>query len=221
MKIMKKDLENHGYSDGCRGCHAIRRGATGIPHSEECRLRIMTAMQTTPTGADRVRKSGERQRAHVDRAIEKDEEQATKRQRVAAEGGEPEVDQRAPSDAPIRSPFSGIPAPSTPILVQHPDPDDQQMHPVQHSEPVRLPDPVDDTMNRADDPGGASSTAAPHIHTGGIDTGGASSSTTPGPSATEPREQVHLERRGEKVRIYTKDSNVDMAAVGDNGERNG
>eukprot|EP00972_Heterocapsa_arctica_P004682 693736-Heterocapsa_arctica.AAC.1 len=64
MKIMKKDLELHGYSDGCRGCHAIRRGATGIPHSAECRTRIETAMQTTPTGADRVRQSGERRRAH-------------------------------------------------------------------------------------------------------------------------------------------------------------
>ncbi len=189
-----------------------------MPHSAACRTRIETAMQTTPTGADRVRQSGQRQRAHVDRAIERDDEQATKRQRVAAEGGEAEVDPERPHQQPQstatgphqqpQSTATGTAAPGTPILPQHPDPDtDMIIDPVQ-----QLQDPADDTMDRPDDPGASSSTApAP---------GGAAANGHPGPSATSstaPREEVHLERRGENIRVYTKDSNVDMATVGDNG----
>eukprot|EP00972_Heterocapsa_arctica_P087950 12968743-Heterocapsa_arctica.AAC.1 len=33
MKLQKADFEQHGYSDGCRGCNAMRRSAQGIPHT--------------------------------------------------------------------------------------------------------------------------------------------------------------------------------------------
>eukprot|EP00972_Heterocapsa_arctica_P097286 14352909-Heterocapsa_arctica.AAC.1 len=45
-------------------------------------------MAATPAGADRVRQSAERIRAHVARAQERvDGERSSKRQRIAAEGG--------------------------------------------------------------------------------------------------------------------------------------
>ncbi len=164
-------------------------------------------MNTTATGADRVRKSDDRQRANVDRATVNDEHHRPKRQRVAAEGGEAEVDPERPPEQP-QSTATGTAAPGTPILPQHPDPDndtDMKIDPV-----LRPQDPADDTMDRPNDPGSSSSsTPAP---------AGSSSSSTPAPGGAAPCEDVHLERRGDKIRVFTKDSgNVDMAAVGDNG----
>ena len=43
FKILKKDLKDHGYTIGCAGCMASRKGATAN-HSEECRARIATAL---------------------------------------------------------------------------------------------------------------------------------------------------------------------------------
>eukprot|EP00972_Heterocapsa_arctica_P073963 10917159-Heterocapsa_arctica.AAC.1 len=37
MRILKADYEVHGYTDGCRGCSAMRRSARGIPHTAACR----------------------------------------------------------------------------------------------------------------------------------------------------------------------------------------
>jgi hypothetical protein len=91
MRLQKADFEAHGYSDGCRGCVAVRRSAQGIPHTAACRARMETAMATTPEGADRVRQSAERIGAHVARALEREDgEQSSKRQRVTGEGGKEE-----------------------------------------------------------------------------------------------------------------------------------
>eukprot|EP00972_Heterocapsa_arctica_P044234 6531518-Heterocapsa_arctica.AAC.1 len=82
MKLQKSDFEEHGYSEGCRGCNAVRRSAHGIPHTAACRARMEVAMAATPGGADRVRQSAERIGAHLARAQERDDgEQSSKRQR--------------------------------------------------------------------------------------------------------------------------------------------
>jgi hypothetical protein len=181
---MKADYETHGYTDGCRGCNAVRRAATGIPHSAACRTRMEAALAATAAGADRDRQSADRVRSHIDRAIVRaDDERSSKRQRVEAAGGSsgepvvappgegPETENQVPgappgagpevpgrqgsserdmSALPVRPPNStspgGTPAPVTLVVLQHPDPDDQLM---------------DDTMDRANDPGGASSSAGP------------------------------------------------------------
>jgi hypothetical protein len=44
LRITKRDLQHHGYSVGCAGCNAARRGTTAVNHSEECRTRITKAL---------------------------------------------------------------------------------------------------------------------------------------------------------------------------------
>ena len=44
LRITKKDLQQQGYSIGCAGCEAARKGGVAINHSEECRTRITRAL---------------------------------------------------------------------------------------------------------------------------------------------------------------------------------
>eukprot|EP00972_Heterocapsa_arctica_P106972 15758389-Heterocapsa_arctica.AAC.1 len=64
MKLQKTDFDQHGCSEGCRGCNAVRRSAQDIPHTPACRSRMEAAMAATPAGADRVRQLAERIGAH-------------------------------------------------------------------------------------------------------------------------------------------------------------
>ena len=97
-----------------------------------------------------------------------------------------------PGRPPSSTPPGRTPAPVTPVVLQHPDPEDQLM---------------DDTMDRANDPGGASSSSVP---------------VNPIDLTMPTREQTYIDRRAEKVRIYTKDEkkgDVDMAMQGDRSVR--
>jgi hypothetical protein len=88
MRIMNADYDEHGYREGCRGCSAMRRSAQAIPHTLACRSRMEAALAATAAAADIVRQSAGRMGAHVAGAIERaDGEHSSKRQKIAAEGG--------------------------------------------------------------------------------------------------------------------------------------
>ena len=72
VTIKKGDLATHGYTEGCRGCNAIRRGEPPANHNEACRRRIIDAINQTPEGATRVKRA-------VDRANEALAEHLAKR----------------------------------------------------------------------------------------------------------------------------------------------
>ena len=38
--IKADDLEEHGYTRGCRGCSSVFRGLARQPHNEKCRERL-------------------------------------------------------------------------------------------------------------------------------------------------------------------------------------
>ena len=60
LYIRQEDLDQHGHTRGCppKCDHMIAHGpSTGtMPHSEQCRARIMQAIASTPEGKERVQK---------------------------------------------------------------------------------------------------------------------------------------------------------------------
>lgn len=58
--IRKVDILQHGYSERCPGCRAVRLGERAAPHTEACRKRIEEAMKGTADGATRVERAEER-----------------------------------------------------------------------------------------------------------------------------------------------------------------
>ena len=40
MRISKEDLQEHGFTDGCKGCKAIIKKAPAQAHTETCRARM-------------------------------------------------------------------------------------------------------------------------------------------------------------------------------------
>ena len=68
FRIDQRDLDAHGYTDGCSHCdHILRYGTTrpGTQHSDTCRSRVMVEIGKTPAGQERLRRREEA----VDRAM--------------------------------------------------------------------------------------------------------------------------------------------------------
>eukprot|EP00973_Karenia_brevis_P065866 9153977-Karenia_brevis.AAC.1 len=47
IKISKKILDTHGYTDGCEGCRHQRAGLIPRNHNEACRKRIVEELEKT------------------------------------------------------------------------------------------------------------------------------------------------------------------------------
>ena len=58
LYITRQDIKDYKPSIGCRGCEAVNRGKSGIPHNERCRRRIEREMQEKDP--DRINKELER-----------------------------------------------------------------------------------------------------------------------------------------------------------------
>ena len=74
--IRKIDVVEHGYSQNCKGCAAIRANRPSQNHSEDCRARIQAAMSKTTAGQERLDKASRR----MDEALS---EQVEKRAKIA------------------------------------------------------------------------------------------------------------------------------------------
>ena len=48
--VKTKDIKQYGYSTGCPGCRAIETGKTPVPHSQQCRERVVEELQKTDEG---------------------------------------------------------------------------------------------------------------------------------------------------------------------------
>ena len=43
--VLRSDIEKHGATASCNGCMALAAGMTGVPHSDECRNRILELLE--------------------------------------------------------------------------------------------------------------------------------------------------------------------------------
>ena len=60
-RIHRRDVLEHGPTEGCPGCRHIVSGNTGHrPHTKECRKRLREKIVDTEEGRDRVARAGER-----------------------------------------------------------------------------------------------------------------------------------------------------------------
>ena len=57
MKITRGDIEEIGFSDGCQGCNAMRRGVSAQNHSEYCRRRVEEHLRGSKSGVERLEKA--------------------------------------------------------------------------------------------------------------------------------------------------------------------
>ena len=74
MPITHKEIEKYGYTEGCPGCDAKRRGEIARRgHSEKCRKRIEEKMKEDEEGRKKIDKSDERIAHKIAKDIEKAE----------------------------------------------------------------------------------------------------------------------------------------------------
>ena len=61
MPITYKEIEKYGYTEGCPGCEAKKRGDVARRgHSERCRKRIEEKMKLDEEGKKKIEKTEER-----------------------------------------------------------------------------------------------------------------------------------------------------------------
>ena len=106
MRIHKRDLEEHGYLDGCPGCQAAKAKMPTRNHSEACRNRLMEALRTTEHGRQRIDEAVGR---IFDYVAKRDQPDSVPREShpVPAEGGQ---EQQIPSSNPSNPSSSHEPA---------------------------------------------------------------------------------------------------------------
>lgn len=80
-KIMRKDLEEHGYTAGCEGCKAALAGKQARAHSEKCRKRFEEILKDEP----RMKGAVERQNIFLAKVVE--EEDKARREAMRREEG--------------------------------------------------------------------------------------------------------------------------------------
>ena len=68
-KITNEDLEEHGFTMGCPGCSAARRGAKGFAHSNACRLRFEQAWARTAKGRTKLERESDRVNRFLERRV--------------------------------------------------------------------------------------------------------------------------------------------------------
>ena len=93
VRINARDLQTHGYTDGCPQCGHIQRygrGRAGGIHNDTCRDRFLKAIGDTIIGRQRLDDYNERvNRAMAEQIERADAPRAIEDQRVAAPGSEP------------------------------------------------------------------------------------------------------------------------------------
>ena len=75
MYIRRKDVERHGYTEGCEGCRAVSRGGVSRNHTEACRQRIEKAIREEGEG-NRAQQQEDRTNKILWKEIERQEKEA-------------------------------------------------------------------------------------------------------------------------------------------------
>ena len=86
MPITHKEIEKYGYTDGCPGCDAKKRGEVARRgHSEKCRRRIEGKMKEDEEGRRKMEKTEER----ITHRMARDLEKADKKRKAEEEKKDP------------------------------------------------------------------------------------------------------------------------------------
>ena len=70
LYIKAQDVEEHGYTAGCKGCVAVLRGGRGVPHSEACRKRLTELIAKSDKGRERKEAAEKRRNEYLAKVIE-------------------------------------------------------------------------------------------------------------------------------------------------------
>ncbi len=98
LRIEKKYLDKHGYTEGCKGCRAIRMGGPPVTHSEACRKRVEELIGQTPEGMEKLT----RRKEAMDKALAekiKGEDAKKRKAEAAAHGQDAEEEVRPASSS--------------------------------------------------------------------------------------------------------------------------
>ena len=87
VRTEKKDFEKHGYTEGCEGCVRMQLGGERRSHTQQCRDRMLKAMNEDEEGRERIRKKEE----EINDKFARDMERRMKNEEAKAEK---EKDQR-------------------------------------------------------------------------------------------------------------------------------
>ena len=83
--ITMRELEKYGFTPGCAGCEAKRRGGIAKSgHSEECRKRVEAKMNDDEVGRAMLDQTRQKFVEHTARKIEKEEDRKRKVQNTEA-----------------------------------------------------------------------------------------------------------------------------------------
>ena len=115
--VQKKDITEHGYIPGCRGCEAVRKGAKrAVAHNSECRKRIFDEVGKQAAEKHRVARFEDRMAGRLERRIEFEEEQEKKKPKVEMLPLEDKKDEVVPAGREKRvepeSPSASVGSPS-------------------------------------------------------------------------------------------------------------
>ena len=68
--LRQDDFDQYGYTAGCKACSYLRTGLDrqGVPHSEECRARVVQRLQETERGQQRIDAAKKREAEAKDRS---------------------------------------------------------------------------------------------------------------------------------------------------------
>ena len=85
LYILRKDLEKHGFTPGCLGCASVRNGTQPqLPHSDECRQRIMKEVEKTDDGKKRLQQAEERANEYLAKRVREGATSSTEPEKGAA-----------------------------------------------------------------------------------------------------------------------------------------
>jgi len=95
VRLTKEDYFDHGFTNGCRGCKAIINKERAQAHSESCRTRMETALDSSSSGKERKRKADERSNEWMAKKLKKgDDNVEAERQAGSREETEGEAAKR-------------------------------------------------------------------------------------------------------------------------------
>ncbi len=170
FRINKRDLEEHGYTDGCVMCDHIARYGQAKPggnHTDACRTRLLRQMAQTEAGRQRLEAWNERvtrgMAEHIERADQATAEVAGRQRggerEVLGEGGEPAAAAPATAAAAAEAPSSSaVPASqlgggnSTAVETPSGLFDDARQLGGSNSTAVDIPDGLSDDARMEDEP---------------------------------------------------------------------
>ena len=93
--ITAKDFEEHGHTEGCKGCKwAQTKMAGNRPHSEECRARMEAAMKQTEDGKGRLKRAQDRMDHAIAEKMEKKFGKVDAERRAAQQAEEKEAQEQ-------------------------------------------------------------------------------------------------------------------------------